>query len=431
MTGHSIPKSILMFTLLASVFLCSPLVHAADTNTPLPPEARQAFDKGMVAAEQKEWQTAIRYFLKAQEVEPYAPEILFNLGLAESKVPGRELRAIVWFRAFLAKAPNAPNADAVRKEIASLEIRAEAIVDKLIAQAKQLVAQEDVSYRNAHYGDLAIALARAGDISGAKQTAAKDAAKWGLSKIAAIQYHAGDAAGAWNTIAEIGPGSGDTKPYYVQSVAYGYVTLLQAIKGDFPAAEATIGQARCYVPMFDPYVSVAMEEALAGRRDQALSLVAKTMSMNLREMNNFYEVETIQAYLGDIEAAKKTHAISNKRTLEVFGGKRPSDLPETPFRPSVDRRSFQYAVEGRRDQLRFIGDEKLLTVRPSQAGPSEKHVEWVRFLKDKLNDELFTNQQSAISTIAGKARPQEIVSGMLTAIESITNRLNEIRTLGK
>ena len=87
-------KSVWMFIFLISVIIYSQSAHA-NTNTPLPPEARQAFDKGMLAVGQMEWQTAIRYFLKAQELEPYAPEILFNLGLAESRVPGHELRAIV------------------------------------------------------------------------------------------------------------------------------------------------------------------------------------------------------------------------------------------------------------------------------------------------------------------------------------------------
>jgi hypothetical protein len=217
----------------------------------------------------------------------------------------------------------------------------------------------------------------------------------------------------------------------MQSWAYEYIALLQAIKGDFPAAEATAGQARCYVPMFDPYITVALEEALAGKRDQALSLVTKTMNLHREEIPSFYEVETIQAYLGDVAAAKRTHELWNKNTLAVFGGKRPSDLPEIPFKPSVDQGLFEVVVQGRRHQLDFIGDQKLLAVTPRQAGPASMHVEWVRFVKEKLNDELFTDQQSALSTIAGKARSGEIVLSMVRAIQDITNRLDEIRTLDK
>jgi tetratricopeptide (TPR) repeat protein len=439
----SIKISVIVPYLMVALFVVSPAFVAAETATPLPPAARVAFDKGMVAVEQKEWPTAIRYFLKAQEVEPYAPEVLFNLGLAESKVPGRELRAIVWFRAYLAKTPNAPNAVAVRKEITGLEIRVEATIDRLIKQAKQLVAQES-DHRNEDYGALGVAIAKTGDIPGAKQTALKAAggffyANDALSEIAAIQYHAGDAAGAEATILDIGSGERYGRneiEYSAQSRAYGYIAHLQAIKGDFSGAEATIGRAQLNRDKGFYYLNVAMEEALAGKRDQALSMVAKAMhacglDAACRESTSLWMIQDrgweIQSYLGDTEAAKKTFALYKAKVKN----------PYARFDPAVDRKHIEDAATGKdlglvgfRKELDFIGDERLLVVAPREAAPSEKHVECVRLLKEKLGDELFTDQESAIRTIANNTRPREIVSGMLKAIENITNRLKEARALG-
>src|SRR5262245_48478893 len=96
------------FTLLSCclvVVFFAPLETARDE---LPPEAQEAFDKGVIAAKQKDYQVAIRFFQEARTLAPDAREIFFNLGLAESKIPGHELRAICWFGAYLAANPNVP-----------------------------------------------------------------------------------------------------------------------------------------------------------------------------------------------------------------------------------------------------------------------------------------------------------------------------------
>jgi hypothetical protein len=54
------------------------------------------------------------------------------MGLAESKIPGRELRAIAWFGAYLAANPNAPNAAAVKKQISVLEVRSQSNTSRFL-----------------------------------------------------------------------------------------------------------------------------------------------------------------------------------------------------------------------------------------------------------------------------------------------------------
>jgi tetratricopeptide (TPR) repeat protein len=165
------------FFILSSLLLLTlallPVAQAAETpQDQLSQEAREPFNKGMIAVEQNEWLVAIRYFERAQKIGTYAPIVLFNLGLAESKIPNRELRALAWLHAYLVVAPNSSNAEAVREEIASLDVKAEATLLKLIRQSKQLAGQLDnVFVRSDAYLRVALELAKIGDNSGAEQTA--------------------------------------------------------------------------------------------------------------------------------------------------------------------------------------------------------------------------------------------------------------------
>jgi|GEM_PF-772294 ankyrin repeat protein len=147
-----------------SELLRHPVTNAADV----------ALDEALAAARQKQWAVAIRHFLEAQALKPAAPEVLFNLGLAESKVPGRELRAMAWLQAYLLAAPNAANATAVRTEIASLKVRVGGAVEKLVGLAKQQAGQFSDDYEKKRaFCDVAIAQARSGDTDGAEQTLRK------------------------------------------------------------------------------------------------------------------------------------------------------------------------------------------------------------------------------------------------------------------
>jgi len=102
--------------LMMAVFLaCAALPAFAQ----LSPEAQQAIQNGKDAAQHKDYLASIRYFEQARAAAPDAPEIYGYLGLAESKIGGRELRAVAWYGAYLAANPKAPNA-AVNNAIAEL-----------------------------------------------------------------------------------------------------------------------------------------------------------------------------------------------------------------------------------------------------------------------------------------------------------------------
>lgn len=181
----------------------------------LPPEAQTSMDKGVMAAKQQDYPLALRYFHEARKAAPEAPEVFFNLGLAESKIPGRELRAIAWFGAYLTANPTGANAAAVRKQMDVLTVKSQATIRSFldvleraalqvppdpgfptmgrdrgyiigqatvhwaavddIPRAQKLMARNSPSFlmREQVLTALALALVRSGDLAGARRTAAQ------------------------------------------------------------------------------------------------------------------------------------------------------------------------------------------------------------------------------------------------------------------
>jgi len=96
--------------------------------------ARQLMQRGIVAADSKEWPTATQYFLEAQKLEPLHPKVLFNLGFSCMN-EGRNVPADLWLRAYLALNPGAPNAAQIQKEVQRLDVAIDSTSGKLIEEA--------------------------------------------------------------------------------------------------------------------------------------------------------------------------------------------------------------------------------------------------------------------------------------------------------
>jgi hypothetical protein len=90
-------------TSVVCLSIALPLTAIAQTSAPTqpPPSMQDSIAKGMAAVKQQDWSAAIRYFGEARTAAPESPLPHYNLGLAEAQVPGRELRAICWFEAYL------------------------------------------------------------------------------------------------------------------------------------------------------------------------------------------------------------------------------------------------------------------------------------------------------------------------------------------
>ena len=119
----------------------APLAFAQQAVPALQPAAAAALDKGIKEAEGKDYVPAIQDFQDARKIAGNDPRILLDLGLAEAQIPGRELRAISWFAAYLATAPGASNAAAVQQEIKTLDAASKSSVARLV-KLLQATAEE-------------------------------------------------------------------------------------------------------------------------------------------------------------------------------------------------------------------------------------------------------------------------------------------------
>lgn len=137
----------------------------------LPPEAQLAFERGLAAAQQQDWDLAIRYFAEGYKAAPAPthPPLLFNLGLAHAKA-GHEVAAMGWLMAYLEAAPEALNASAVRTEIVRLDVAVESKIRKILIEAGALARQIPDFGRSLPLSHVAHARAKAGDIDGALAT---------------------------------------------------------------------------------------------------------------------------------------------------------------------------------------------------------------------------------------------------------------------
>lgn len=155
-----------------------PAAFAQAQEPTVPEQAQAPFRKGLAAAGQQEWALAVKYFGEAQAAAPSAPEILFNLALAYDKLGGRELMALAWFHAYLAAAPQADNVQPVRHRMTELEVKVEATVQKLFAQALEAASALPLDEGDEGLPDKAVrayeAIAREqwllGDLAGARAT---------------------------------------------------------------------------------------------------------------------------------------------------------------------------------------------------------------------------------------------------------------------
>ncbi len=134
----------------------------------LSPEARSALERGVTAARGQQWLVALQQFDIALEKSPTSPEVLFNLALANDRMGGREIRAIGWYRAYLAIAPKAANREQILARVGELENASRAsayrLIDKALAANRLLPTPGD---RNGGLLDIGRAHAKLGDGPGA------------------------------------------------------------------------------------------------------------------------------------------------------------------------------------------------------------------------------------------------------------------------
>ena len=332
-------KHILRRFILLLILLAAGPVMARTYGSTLTPGVEVDYERGIAAAEQGEWGLAVAYFNKAQWKALGSPGVLFNLALACSNAGGRDVLAIAWFKAYLAVAPNAANAEQVRKEVLKLEIRVEATVRKLFGKANDTAAMVvNDSDRAKAYGEIVYARIQVGDIAGAREAASlipdifpnhhrfsaysqvvraqagaslfkgaldtatllEDGYKQNAySNIADAQIKAGGIAGAIKTAALMESST------YERASIYRSIALVQVEAGDIAGARKTAS-----LITYDEYAFRAIVKAQVKAGDIVGALETSALIEDVGEKDESYKhIATAQIGAGDIDEAMDIAAL--------------------------------------------------------------------------------------------------------------------------
>jgi tetratricopeptide (TPR) repeat protein len=235
----------------------------------------QAFAKtiadGAALLQQEKWQQAAETFTQARQLAPDDPRPMRGLAEAESHMPGRESRAILWHCASLAANPDASDRQEVYAAVQRLQTRHDADVMRLLEQMQTMLRQlpstagtehdlsivenfwqvgkyvgvdripaylqGDTSYNAGLLLDAALGQAAEGEVDLANQTLAKvGSGNLTLQEpsnavaVAAKQARAGKIQMALDTFSKI-------PPHRTKDEALAYLAVAQAAAGDMPGAQ--------------------------------------------------------------------------------------------------------------------------------------------------------------------------------------------------
>lgn len=286
---------------------------------PLPPDAQEAVNKGIVAAKLPDYPLAIRCFEEARKLSPQSPIIFFYLGLAESKLPGRELRAICWFEAYLAANPTAQNAVAVKDEINTLDIKSHSNLANMIRSLQEMAIQVHQSNpANVTYMDNAIwCWANAGEYAEAKKMV--DLIPNGfwknneLSTIAIFQVKNGDLEGAKETLKLALRTINQIPAEKDKDLAMDGIAEIQADAGDIAGAKKTTAKVQDPNYKCADLTVIAENQVKAGDIEGAKASLASALTITELIHDTYYKDKSI-AQRAIVEAQVKADDIPGAQT---------------------------------------------------------------------------------------------------------------------
>jgi|GEM_PF-2458059 len=300
---------------------------------PLPPAAREALAKGIAAAKDRNYLLAVSSFEAARAIpyysseygrNPRAPEIYFNLGLAESKLPGHELRAIAWFGAYLTADPYAPapNEAAVLQQMNMLFEKNRANLAAWLGSVQEAAGTFSNGYQWVTLFQTVILWAEAGEIDAAQKAAALIPVSdqdycFSLHEIVKAQLRAGDLAGARKTADTI-------KDRYNRSVAS--TTANMSYAGErtevaFTLANAQVAMAEAQILAGE--IAEGKKSLAAAQKSTALTRYATYESIVLptiaEALIHAGEVEEAKAVLAEARRVVDGNPEPNAKVRELLG----------------------------------------------------------------------------------------------------------------
>ena len=318
---HRLPW-LISLTCLGAVFSSielSPANASSSTPAPLPVEAQDAIKKGILAAKGQDYTLAVRFFQDARKIAPDAPEVFYDLGLAESKIPGRELRAIAWFGAYLAVDPKAPNAGAVKDQIDVLDVKGLSNLSRVISSVQAQAPQ--TANPESHLARVAGLWAQAGDMTAAFKTVdlLQDANSRTEAQIniAEVQENSGDRANAQRTLvaaqrtADLIPTSvSDYQSQDYDRIAEAQVKVIDLVGAQKTAALIRQAYLRCQALLFIAEEQIKDSDFTGANHNLAAAETASDLigSGGMADMNSEYKAKIARAKIriGDLAGARLT-----------------------------------------------------------------------------------------------------------------------------
>lgn len=267
---RSNPICNLCCSLLFGLLVSSSAPALAATSTSLPAAAQTAVKKGKSAHEQQDYLGAIGHFQEALRLAPNAPELYFYLGVEESKIPGRELRAIAWLGAYLSLRGDGPGAEKVKNTIGKLRDAHRTTLLAVLKDLERTARLAGPNDRGPSFRDLARKLAEIGDFTSALQLAAN--------------------------LADL-PES--------QAEAYGWIAQVQLAKADISAALKTAGLSADGQQAKDETYFRIVSSQIASDHAGALETIARIHHPGNKDRARL-NVAEFQARTDDLPAAHKT-----------------------------------------------------------------------------------------------------------------------------
>ena len=325
LTGGRIPLPTLVAGTLG-LLLAWPLSVRA--LSPLPSDALQAYDRGLVAADQQAWDLAITNFAAAQKLARWDARLLYSLGLAHAKA-GHDFLGAVWLRASLAVAPTAPNAPAVQQEIARLLTATRAMERRIFAAALAAARQipwADLRYEQLH--TLALLEAGMGEIDAALAVEQEAAA---LARTILKDQVPG-----WSTIEMQDPVSMES------AVWQRYIDHLVEIR-ELAKAQEALAHVRADIQRSSALVSLALGFAWSGQREPAQKLLAEAERVTARIGNPERRLERLldlanayaEAWLDDRakQMQESARVLAQQARLTLSDKKRDPTVDESAYAP--------------------------------------------------------------------------------------------------
>jgi hypothetical protein len=301
-------KSHWIWAVILSGFFSGPVCAPAQTSAGTEwseEKLQEAFKQGVQATQKQEWLNALGYFEEVRRSVPLAPELLFNLALTEEALPGRELRALAWFKAYLAVAPEGPNAKPIEEACRVLELKVRLTLSNLLRQARQIAGRfpED-NARNQSLIRVFTAQAETGNFHEAEETVYQIESGFrdlAYQKIARLQAEADDIAGARKNLSYCNPRTCNNHDILIA------IARAQARAGDSKAALSTLQEDRQWIDRYGQNKAVQYRESDA--------LQAQLKERPLSEKKGPLQSEPLS---NSPPVAKKASPEDQKKKAEAF-----------------------------------------------------------------------------------------------------------------